>query len=218
MRRILVFLWLMIVGLTACDRQKAVEARQVAEKSTAGSGKEYTLIPSESYIDWRATHLGGLNPRYGKVYLDSASVWLEDTLITAGRFVVRMNSITVESFPDDPDNERKLTSHLKSADFFDVEHYPYAYFTLTSPVATAGEGQSRIMTGNLQIKDSIKNIRFPVYIQRKGDTLHISFEKFRINRQDWGINYHSAGTPGIPKDFLIDDEVEFRVNVKLAGS
>jgi polyisoprenoid-binding protein YceI len=102
------------------------------------------------------------------------------------------------------DNE-KLTRHLKSGDFFDVEKFPKASFKSTSITAGGANGATHTVTGNLELRGVTKQISFPANI-KLGDGVHVEAE-FAINRKDFGINY--AGMA----DDLIKDEVLIKLKL-----
>ncbi|MDH3628926.1 MAG: YceI family protein [Acidobacteriota bacterium] len=101
------------------------------------------------------------------------------------------------------DNE-KLTGHLKSPDFFEVETYPTAVFQSTSIVAAEDGGFD--VTGNLNLHGVEKSITFPATIVLGHGTVTATAE-FSIKRFDFGIVYPGA------KDNLIKDEVLIRFNL-----
>jgi polyisoprenoid-binding protein YceI len=101
------------------------------------------------------------------------------------------------------DNER-LTGHLKSPDFFDVEQYPVAAFTVTG-IDERGTGQT--VTGNLDLHGVKRSLNFPAKIQVTDDVLTVTAE-FAINRKDFNINY-----PGRPDD-LIRDNVVIKLDLR----
>ena len=94
------------------------------------------------------------------------------------------------------DNER-LTGHLKSADFFEVETYPTATFSSTS--ITASEDGGYTVTGNLDLHGVTKQISFPAQIEIAEDEVRANAE-FAIKRFDFGIVY-----PGKAEDLIRDD-------------
>ncbi len=95
----------------------------------------------------------------------------------------------------------RLTQHLRSSDFFDVETYPAATFVSTG-IAAAEDGF--MVTGDLVLHGATRTISFPATIDTSGDTVKVAAE-FSIDRQDFGIVY--AGMP----DDLIRDEVVIRI-------
>jgi polyisoprenoid-binding protein YceI len=116
---------------------------------------------------------------------------------------VEIDMTSIEA--DDP----KLTGHLKSPDFFEVEKYPKATFVVTSVTAGGEGGASHTITGNLQMKDVKKSISFPANVELAKEGVKLKAE-FAINRKDWGIVY-----PGMPDD-LIRDNVVIGLNIAAA--
>jgi polyisoprenoid-binding protein YceI len=101
------------------------------------------------------------------------------------------------------DNGR-LTGHLMSPDFFDVQNFPVSTFTVTG-IEPAGAQQK--VTGNLNLHGVAKSISFPATIQIRDDAVTVKAE-FAINRRDFNINY-----PGRPND-LIRDHVVIKLDLK----
>ncbi len=101
-----------------------------------------------------------------------------------------------------------LTTHLQSADFFDVEKYPTATFNSTKIVADTEKGAGNyIITGDFNLHGTTKSITFPAKIT-VGDSEVTVEAEFSINRKDFGIVY--AGKT----DDLIRDDVVIRLNLK----
>jgi polyisoprenoid-binding protein YceI len=105
----------------------------------------------------------------------------------------------------------KLTGHLKSADFFDVEKFPKARFTSTA-IRPGGAGSAtHTVTGNLELHGVTKSISFPATLRAQGDNVDVDAE-FAINRKDFGIVY-----PGMPDDLIKDDVlVKLQIRAKKA--
>ena len=116
----------------------------------------------------------------------------------AGSPEIKINMKTI--WADNP----KLTGHLKSADFFDVEKYPVSTFTVTS--IEPADGQHKV-TGNLDLHGVTKSISFPAKIEITGDALTLDAD-FAINRKDFNVNF-----PGKPND-LIRDNVVLKLAIK----
>lgn len=102
-------------------------------------------------------------------------------------------------------DEEKLTKHLKSPDFFDVEKFPTATFRSTSIEKTA-DGHK--ITGELTLHGVTKRISFPATLTATDSNVSSKAE-FSINRKDFGITY-----PGMPDD-LIRDLVVIRLSLDL---
>jgi polyisoprenoid-binding protein YceI len=95
----------------------------------------------------------------------------------------------------------KLTGHLKSADFFDVEKFPKVTFQSTSITPAGKAGATHTITGNLSLHGVTKAITFPAKIDTAGGGVNVGAE-FSINRKDFGIAY-----PGMADDLIRDDVV-----------
>jgi len=80
----------------------------------------------------------------------------------------------------------KLTTHLKSPDFFDVNEHPEIIFKSTS-LADDGDGKYTI-TGDLTMLGVTKEIAFPILMgaTSKGFTLT---SEFKVDRTQFGMNY-----------------------------
>lgn len=100
-------------------------------------------------------------------------------------------------------DDDRLTKHLKSPDFFDVENLPEASFESTA-IETAEAGY--IVTGNLTLHGVTKSVSFPAQIEVAPDRVAAQAEFF-VKRFDFDIVY-----PGKPDD-LIRDEVVIKFDL-----
>ncbi len=96
-------------------------------------------------------------------------------------------------------DSEKLTGHLKSADFFDVEAHPIASFESTS-IAATDDGYS--VTGNLSLHGVTKQVVFPAAISVADDVVTADAE-FSIQRFDFNIEYKGMADDLIRDDVLI---------------
>jgi polyisoprenoid-binding protein YceI len=192
-------LWVAGCSDPAADVVKAPAApptplEPAAAAAPAGQGQEYVLRAESTvgFIGSKVTgsHVGGFKDVAGKFHVVDGKI--------SGTPEVRINMDSTWS-----DNER-LTGHLKSPDFFDVEKYPVATFTIAS---IAEEGDKHRVTGNLDLHGVKKSISFPADLKITAEQLTLQAE-FAINRKDFNINY-----PGKPND-LIRDEVVIKLDIK----
>lgn len=203
--------------LASCsDNGKKVESgdAETVETVETETTVEYNVIKEGSYIDWRASHLGGAEPRYGKIYAQSAEVSVNDGKISNATIVIDMNTLTVENFGDDTESTSKLTGHLLSPDLFNTEAYPTSKFELTSIKEGTGEYNS-IITGNLTILKETKSITFNANVSVSENEVSVNSEDFAIVRQDWGIVYNSEGDEGVAAEYIIANDIGFTINVTI---
>lgn len=100
-----------------------------------------------------------------------------------------------------------LTSHLKTADFFDVGNYPHATFVSTniSPDKD-NKAATFLVTGELEFHGVKKSITFPATIVVSPDSVRVEAEFF-FNRREFNVNYQGRAND------LIRDEVILRFRV-----
>ncbi len=214
-----IFLSVLIIGafLSSCSTNgKKAETKDAKEVKIVKNNQtiSFQTIKNGSYINWRATHLGGVQERYGKVYFKKAKILVNEGRISNASILIDMSTLTVESFPEGAEEIAKLTGHLKSPDFFNIEKYPYSKFELTGVQESNGDYNS-LVTGNLTILDVTKSISFNANINISDNEVSIKSENFSVDRKNWGLTYNTEGTKGVPVDYLISDDISFTINLIL---
>ena len=192
---------LILIGVACANPADNVPAAEVGEASAESKAAEgQAFIFSEgstvSFIGSKVTgsHDGGFNGFEGKIVLVDG-----EPAMSSIEMFIDMTSLWA-------DNER-LTGHLKSADFFEVETYPTATFASTEIMA-ADEG-GYLVTGNLDLHGVVKSISFPAQIEVGPDSVTATAE-FSIMRFDFDVVF-----PGRPDD-LIRDEVVIKFDIVAA--
>jgi len=217
MKKIVLSLFIASTLLSSCSSDTKLEASEaenveIVENETT---IELTNIDQTSYTEWRAWHFGGVGERFGKIYLNSATALLNNDELTNLKVEIDMKSFTVDSFSEEEaEDKEKLTGHLQSADFFDVENNPTAIFEMTNIESTDGKYDSKV-TGNLTIMNVVKSITFNANVEVSGDHISILSEDFIVNRTDWGLTYHVEGSEGVPLDYIISNDLGFTINVNI---
>jgi len=136
------------------------------------------------------THVGGF-----KKFTGTASYQGNDLTTLKIKVDIDLNTL----FTDEP----KVTSHLKTPDFFDTKTYPTAKFESTK---VEKDGADYKLTGKLTMHGKTKEVTFPAKLEAKDGGLNLT-SKFKINRHDWAISYG--------KGFVIDDvSMDVTVNAK----
>jgi polyisoprenoid-binding protein YceI len=165
-----------------------------ATASESSSGTAY-VIRSESTVGFSASkitrsHNGGFKNVAGNVSVAGGKI------VGSPEIKINMKSIWAD--------DQRLTHHLMSPDFFEVDRFPTSTFTATTLTPSGGDYQ---VTGNLDLHGVTKSITFPATIAITADSVTVKAE-FAINRRDFNVNY-----PGMPND-LIRDRVVIKLDVK----
>lgn len=216
MFRKIIFLSIVMIGalLSSCSstgNQAETEAAKKVEKVDAANAITLNSVSKESFVNWRAAHLGGVEPRFGKIFIKDADFKVSNGTVVNASIVMDIASLTVENFPAGAEEIGKLKGHLLSPDLFNTEKYPTAKFELTNLEKTTGTFNSKV-TGNLTILDATKSITFNANVVVADDKVAIKSEDFSIDRTDWGLAYNVEGTAGVPVDYIIANDVGFTIN------
>jgi len=193
------------------DKAKVTEADTIVA-NTEGAD-QYTVDPAGSQVEWigykpTGQHNGTLNIKSGALYL-------VEGIPVGGEFIIDMQSIKVLDL-EDPEWNGKLTGHLKSADFFDVENHSEAKFVITRIVKNKAGAPAYMLTGNLTIKNITKSITFGADVQLDGTTASGKTPQFTVDRTDFDIKYKSNKfVEGLKDDFIND---EFTLTITLKGN
>lgn len=158
---------------------------------------------NKSSVEWLGKKVGGQHN--GNINLKSGYFIMDNNNISKGNIVIDMNSITNEDLTNETYNQ-KLVGHLKSDDFFGVEKYPEASFTVTK--STKFSNGQATLTGDLTIKNKTESISFDV--TRTGNEY---FAKLEIDRSKFDVRYGSTSFFDGLKDKAIDDI--FMLDIKL---
>lgn len=194
------------VFMTACDDPAANKPKAIASDPITNGGKApikgtaLQISPENSKIEFTGSkvtgrHDGGFNRFAGTIDLVGENP-------EQSRVSVEIETASV--FTD----ESKLTSHLQTGDFFEVEKFPKAAFESTRIVRNPAAGDNGYnVTGDFELRGVRKSITFPATISVSADEVNVNAE-FAINRRDFGVLY-----PGAP-DNMIRDEVVIRLDLK----
>ncbi|MHC5310750.1 YceI family protein [Myroides sp. LJL116] len=208
--------------LASCGNKNADTATTTTEQEVAKEqGVKYVVDTQNSYTTWKVGHTGGIDPRWGKLSLSQGEVSIDQNGLTAGNYILDMNTITVNpaSVGDDEKKVSDLTNHLKSVDFFDIAQYPTVTFQITKvedldpATESKVEGANKSVSGNLTILGKTVNTTFPakVTITEENATLEANFI---ANRTDWGLKFGTKDEKGFdinPADWGISKDMEIGV-------
>lgn len=210
---------IMIIGamMSSCSNSGKQAETKDAEKVSVvktNSTTTFNTIKTNSHVSWRASHLGGVQKRFGNISVKNASFLINNGTLSNASIAMDMAYLTVENFPEGAAEKGKLTGHLQSGDFFNIEKYPTSKFELTKMEGTTGEYNSRI-TGNLTMLDVTKSIAINANVKVSENEVSVKSEDFKIDRTDWGLSYNTEGTAGVPVDYLIANDIGFTIDVTI---
>lgn len=169
---------------------------------------KWVIDPSHSEISFKVKHLMMINVK-GVFTEYNASIYTtgDDFLTAEIDFWMNPNSLKT--------NDEKRDQHLKSADFFDVEHHKEITF-LSDTVEKKGDDEYELW-GNLTIKGITKKIKLNVEysgIQKDpwGNEVAGVSVTGRINRKDWELTWNTALESG---GVLVADMVNISCELEL---
>lgn len=203
---------LITVFAVSCGDKKKSETTDAEEALEVSDGMTtYKADVDGSQIEWEGgkltgIHTGYLNISEGFLSLD------ENNQIAAGEFVIAMSSITVTDL--EGEGKEKLEAHLKGTvegqegDFFDINKYPEGKFAITGMEVADGKTW---LQGNLTLKETTRNVKFPVNMSLDGDKMILQSEEFSIDRTEWEINYRSRSIFPNIGDMVIYDEMKISI-------
>ncbi len=161
----------------------------------------YTVDTERSTIDWTAKKVGGGHT--GTIKITSGNLVHNGKTLTKGSFLINMSSIT-------SDNAR-VTTHLKSDDFFAAEKNPNSKFEITK-VTPAGTDRVNI-AGNLTIKGISQPISFPATVKTQKGIIVAVANGIRVDRTKYDIKFRSKTFFLDIGDKAVDDEFELNINL-----
>jgi polyisoprenoid-binding protein YceI len=197
-----VFGLLIVLAAVGCadpakDKPQAEVKEAVAEPAAPADAQRFVLTDESSigFVGSKVTgsHDGGFNTFEGEI------------LLAGGDPTKSSVNITIDTTSIWSDNDR-LTDHLKSPDFFEVETYPTATFTSTEIVQ---ESDAYRITGNLTLHGITKSVSFPAGITIEEGRVTATAE-FAIKRFEYDMKFKGKA------DDLIRDDVVIKLNVVAA--
>jgi len=174
---------------------------------------KYEIDQAHTHLGFTAKHLAVSTVR-GRFNKFEGEFESPDDDYTKARGEVKVEVASLESRSDQRD------THLRSADFFDAEKYPYITFKINS-IEPVDEENFRV-NGELTVKNVTKPLVLEATIEGRlpdpfGGKERVGISaRGQINRMDWGLNWDGlAGT--VPfASHTIKLEVDAEIVVKVA--
>jgi polyisoprenoid-binding protein YceI len=172
----------------------------------------YTVSLEDSTVQWTGSK------KLIKEWVDTGTIALKEGTFTvsgaqmvSGSIVFDMTSIETQNTGAGEEASPKLSTHLKSADFFEVETYPSATFDITEVVPGETE-YSYIANGNLTIKDVTNDISVPVIAYMQDGMMKVSGEAL-VDRTLWNVKYGSEKFFDNLANNVINDEFSLKFDL-----
>ncbi|MDQ3017541.1 MAG: YceI family protein [Bacteroidota bacterium] len=173
---------------------------------------KWVIDPAHSAAGFKVKHLMITNIRGTFTEYDASIYTTGDDLLTS-EIDLWINAATINTGSPDRD------THLKSADFLDVEQFPQIHFTGNTYEPVDNDG-SYNLHGDLTIKGITKRIKLEIEFggvmkdpwgnAKAGVTVN-----GKVNRKDWGLNWNAALEAG---GVLVGDEVRIECEFQLSKS
>ena len=176
--------------------------------ASLAAAETYVIDPAHTVVGFSVKHMMVTNTR--GVFGDVKGTVVADPNDLANSGV----EVTIGVASIDTRNADRDT-HLRSADFFDVEKFPTMSFKSTK-VEKRGEGY--VATGQLTIKGVSKEIALPFTVSGPitdpwGSVRYgLEFEKVKINRKDFGLTWNNVMETG---GRVVGGEVTIELEVEL---
>jgi polyisoprenoid-binding protein YceI len=168
----------------------------------------WVIDPAHSEIQFSAKHLMISTVR-GRFNAFSGTIDADETNPTAATVEVQIDASSLVT------GEERRDTHLRSADFLDVEKFPFLTFKSTH-VERIDETHGKLY-GELTIRDITKpvvlSVEYAGQAKTPWGTTSAGFNaQTKINRKDWNLNWNVALETG---GWLVGDTITINIELEL---
>jgi len=168
----------------------------------------WQLDPGHTYIGFTGRHLMVATVR-GEFEQFSGTVEFDEQDITRSKadILIDVASVTTRNAQRD--------EHFRSADFFDVEHYPYIIFK--SKRVIMQDAQHGQLIGDLTIRNITREVvldgEYSGVSKTPWNTYSAGFSlRGKVNRKEWGLNWNMVLAGG---GLIAGDEITLAIDLEL---
>lgn len=167
----------------------------------------WTVDSSHSQVEFSVKHLMISNVR-GSFGTFEGQIEMDESNLAASSVEGTVETASIDT------RDTQRDTHLRSADFFDVEKYPAMHFRSTS-IRPTDDGYE--VKGDLTIRDTTKAVTFKVADEGAardpwGKERRAFSAEATINRHDFGLNWNVALEAG---GVLVGEKVKIRAEVEV---
>jgi len=169
--------------------------------------KNFKANTKKSLINWTGEKITGFHT--GTINLSSGNLEVEDGKIVSGSFDIDTRSIVITDI-EDPETNAQFAGHLFSDDFFAVDKFPTANFTITN--VTPIDGNSSKIDGLLTIKGITHSLSFESKVDVQENEVSAAGEII-VDRTKYGMKFRSGNFFKSLGDTLIYNEFKLDLNL-----
>jgi polyisoprenoid-binding protein YceI len=170
-------------------------------------------IPVTGTVGWMGHKVQDIGDSHtGTLTVKSGSIEMKNKTISGGTIVVDMTSLTSDA--------AKLTGHLKSPDFFDVQKFGEATFVIKKVTKITGNKEyDHEITGDMTIRGKTNPVTFQTLITETKGIWKATGKGVIEDRSKFDINYNSPAIFGLAKlaDKAIADKIQLTLDVQTAA-
>lgn len=174
----------------------------------------YQVDTATSVIRWTGRNL--FNHHQGTVQLAGGEIRVRYGQLESARFTIDMASIVCEDLGD-PALNAMLLAHLRTTDFFDVDHHPIAEFIADSaePIENSTDGTPNfLLRGTFTLRGISRPLEFPVLIAAKDEGRHLTGQGvMEFDRTAHGSQYGSGKLFRFLGQHVVNDQVHLHVKI-----
>jgi polyisoprenoid-binding protein YceI len=169
----------------------------------------WAIDPAHSNVEFGVKHMTFTTVR-GRFSGVSGTITLDEQHIEHSSVEVEIDVASIDT------RDEKRDTHLRSADFFDVERIPTMTFKSTR-VEPTQSGELRVV-GDLTIRGVTREVVLDTTMTGRGtNPFGVEVAGFeattRINRKDFGLMWNVALETG---GFLVGDEIKITIDIEAA--
>lgn len=199
-----------IVSACSVGSSKESSSEEASETETSvvsTTPVSFTVYPEETEVAWKG-EVAGVYGHNGVIDVQEGSITVSDGKLTGGEVVIDMTSIQpldTASYEASGKTPQDLVDHLSTGDFFLVEEFPTASFTIKSH-----EGNQLI--GDLTIRGNTNEETVELSSLEITENGLKGEGKLVFDRQKYDVKWEHY-----VQDYVLSDEIEISLTIT-AGS
>jgi len=143
----------------------------------------WVLDPESSRVEFHIKHFWGAITVHGSFSKVSGEGSISSSRAITGQLVVDAASLTTKN--------KKRDAHLRSADFFDVDHHPHVVMTVTD--AKHIDPATLTCQGTLEAAGHVRPIAFSVDVKEVADQAVTLRAELAIDRTEFDMTWSPLG-------------------------